>query len=222
VVGVHMANPGWSQQPPSNHIGLGHSTPFETASKGFKQREAKLISRLSCKDGVLPQGAPTSPVITNSLLLRFDEQMAAFAAQRDIDYSRYADDITFSGRNRSAIKEAITTAKHVLTEEYGLKLNHAKTRIASSYGQQRVTGVVVNTSAMPPRELRRRVRAMFYNAGQASSISQKKIEQLRGYIAFLKMFPALADSSVVGSCEHQLQALSAKAKASATGPIIPT
>ncbi len=172
---------------------------------GFKHREAKLLSSLVCKSGALPQGAPTSPVLTNAYLHRFDEDMTLLALSKDISYSRYADDMTFSGNDKQPIKDIIESAHLLLLQNYGLNLNKTKTRIASAHSQQRVTGLVVNEKAAPPRELRRRIRAEFHNATKDPKISKAKIAHLRGVLAFLNMFPALAQSSTVERCKKQIE-----------------
>jgi hypothetical protein len=77
----------------------------------FAPREADSISSLCCKQDRLPQGAPTSPVISNAALFHFDSDMEKYCTGQSITYSRYADDITLSGANKSAITDAISNAK---------------------------------------------------------------------------------------------------------------
>jgi hypothetical protein len=81
-----------------------------------------------------------------------------------------------------------------LLSNQGLRVNDAKTRIASRGGQQRVTGVVVNVKPQPPREMRRRVRAMFHQAERYPRKFKKKTAELRGYLSYLSSYPALSDS----------------------------
>lgn len=179
-------------------------------ARGFRARESRLISKLCCREGVLPQGAPTSPVLSNALLFRFDEAMANHAALTGLSYTRYADDITISGNSREIVVDALGRAREILNHEYGLRLNEQKTRIASSGGQQRVTGIVVNERPNPPRELRRRVRAMFYEAARAPQLSLEMLNRLRGYVAYLKMFPGLADSRTIAAYRVQLEQMKSR------------
>ncbi len=160
---------------------------------GFGERLANAISRLTTLNNSLPQGAPTSPVISNSFLYGFDDVMTKFASKNNLTYTRYADDITISGDNREKIVVSIEKATALL-ESQGLKLNDAKTRIASRGGQQRVTGVVVNVKPQPPRVMRRKIRAMFHQAERFPRKYMKKTSELRGYLSYLRSYPELSDS----------------------------
>lgn len=94
-----------------------------------------------------------------------------------------------------------------LLETYGLNLNSEKTRIASNAGQQRVTGVVVNSSAAPPRIYRRKARAMFHAASKAPVENIERIPELGGIIGYLKIFPKLSSSREVQNYEVILRDL---------------
>lgn len=172
-------------------------------SRGFRRREAKLLASICCRDGVLPQGAPTSPTLTNTLLLRFDEEMSLFSAHRGLQYSRYADDITFSGSEREPLEEAIRAASDRLLKAYGLRINAGKTRIASRFSQQRVTGIIVNERALPPRKFRREVRAALHNASKLV-VTQEQLAKLRGSVAYLRMFPEMSGSRELADLEVTL------------------
>lgn len=69
---------------------------FKSAPFGFNNEVATTLAQICCHDGKLPQGAPTSPVISNYICRRLDNELIAFARKHKINYSRYADDITFS------------------------------------------------------------------------------------------------------------------------------
>jgi hypothetical protein len=173
---------------------------------GFDSTESEVISGLCTKDGVLPQGAPTSPIISNSILNAFDVTMVEFCSSHSLEYSRYADDLTISGDSRANVECALRFATQAL-RRLGLGLNSAKTRIASKGGQQRVAGVVVNVEAAPPREFRRMVRASFHNALEAPLAHREAVGRLSGYIGYLKLFPKLKESNEVRSYEAALMAL---------------
>jgi retron-type reverse transcriptase len=173
----------------------------------FEETEAKVISQLCTNDDRLPQGAPTSPIISNSLLFDLDHQMTEFCASRSLRYSRYADDITISGGERGSVKEAIDRADCLLHRLYGLRLNSEKTRIASRGGQQRVTGVVVNREAAPARRFRRRVRAIFHHARLQPHRYMDRVAELNGYVGYLRSFPKLAGTQEVSRYESVLRDL---------------
>lgn len=113
----------------------------------------------------LPQGAPTSPSLANLVCFTLDARLAGYAASLGARYSRYADDLTFSGpvglRERSAaLVQAVTT----ITTEEGFVVHRGKTRVQPSSGRQLVTGIVVNTQLGLPRAEVDRLRAVLHEA----------------------------------------------------------
>ncbi len=160
---------------------------------GFGRKFAHAISRLVTLTNGLPQGAPTSPIISNCFLFDFDDAMTKFSAANGLVYTRYADDITLSGDERGPVIKAIKFAEHLLLQT-GLRLNEEKTRIASRGGQQKVTGIVVNAKAQPPRKLRRQIRAMFHQAERHPDQFKDRIAVLRGYLSYLRSFPVLEEA----------------------------
>lgn len=111
---------------------------------GYTKEVAHLLTQLCTnKNNVLPQGSPASPVISNIVSLKLDKRLSGLAASYECDYSRYADDITFSGNKR--IKKMLPLVKSIITEE-GFEVNENKLRLQYSFQRQEVTGLVVNTS----------------------------------------------------------------------------
>lgn len=93
---------------------------------------------------VLPQGAPTSPTITNILSYRLDRKLTGLSKRFNLLYTRYADDITFSGSyDFSKETKFITELNRILTKEE-LELNTSKTRMQSKSYRQEITGLIVN------------------------------------------------------------------------------
>jgi hypothetical protein len=95
---------------------------------------------------VLPQGAPTSPILSNWVCAELDSQLERLAMRFKATYTRYADDITFSSdrnifRNHSEFIQAMT---RIIESEQHLRINHNKTRLRNRYHRQEVTGIVVN------------------------------------------------------------------------------
>lgn len=94
---------------------------------------------------VLPQGAPTSPTITNILCTKLDRRLNGLAKRFKITYSRYADDITFSSQTNVFEKEDFLKELHrIIEDDQKLVLNEKKTRLQQSGYRQEVTGLVVN------------------------------------------------------------------------------
>jgi hypothetical protein len=98
----------------------------------------------------LPQGAPSSPALANHAVFALDCRLSSLAQRRDAHYSRYADDITFSG-DQTIIAPLLGMVPEIVQDE-GLRLNDAKTRVLQSTERQVVTGVVVNQHLNVPRE----------------------------------------------------------------------
>lgn len=158
---------------------------------GFNPFESVAIAKICTNGGVLPQGAPTSPILSNAVLFDLDVEMEVYCRERALQYSRYADDITVSGEDRSAIQAALGYLKIRLAAGFRLNINEKKTRIASAFGRQTVTGVVVNSSAAPSRTYRRKARAMFHNASKNPNGYVNRIPELGGVLGFLRIFPYL-------------------------------
>jgi retron-type reverse transcriptase len=163
---------------------------------GFGDQLSKTISRLTTLGDGLPQGAPTSPLLSNAVLFSFDEEMTKYAKEFDVEYTRYADDITISGNDPRCVSKAIREATARLGVR-GLKINDKKTRMSRRSGQQRVTGIVVNEQPQPPRAFRRRIRAMFHQADLHPEKFAQERARLRGYLNYLKSFPVLRGSSAI-------------------------
>ncbi len=188
------------------------------AVNGFGEREAWAIAQVCTKNDALPQGAPTSPTLSNAILYEFDRWIARYCERRDIVYSRYADDITFSGSSRTSLAEVIASATKNL-RKLGFRINPDKTRMASTAAQQVVTGVVVNEVARPSRLYRRRVRAAIHQATISQSVSAEKMSELRGHIAYFSMFPAMQESSELVLLQSSLeQIISSKSSRSKPPP----
>ena len=113
----------------------------------------------------LPQGAPTSPAITNLVCRRLDRRLAGLAAKLGFTYTRYADDLTFSGGPELAgkIGRLLAKVRNVARAE-GFAVNEKKTRVMRRSTAQTVTGVVVNDKPSIRREELRRLRAILPSA----------------------------------------------------------
>ena len=129
---------------------------------GLSVPATSLLTHLCTYNGKLPQGAPTSPYIGNLVMKHFDEKLGKWCKERNITYTRYCDDMTFS-RDRSAVRNSNIIRKvKVLLNNMEMKLNDKKTIFISSSQQQRVTGIVVNEKPAIPREMRRSIRQEVY------------------------------------------------------------
>jgi hypothetical protein len=113
----------------------------------------------------LPQGAPTSPALANLAAFRLDRRLDGLATSLKISYSRYADDLTFSGDVR-LVRAAPTLRRAIaqIAREEGFAVNEAKSMLATRAGRQRVCGVVVNDHLNAPRREYDALRAILHNS----------------------------------------------------------
>ena len=118
-----------------------------------------LLTMLCYHKDSLPQGAPSSPAITNIILYELDELIGQWCRERRIAYTRYCDDMTFSGDFNPA--EVIHFVRLEL-KKMGFLLNEQKTRIQRPGQQQIVTGIVVNEKLSITIDYRRRLRQELY------------------------------------------------------------
>jgi len=141
----------------------------------------------------LPQGAPTSPAITNVLCLRMDQRIVGLAAKLGWRYTRYADDMTFSlpgdHKGKPNLGKLMGLVKRIVGAE-GFTVHPDKIRVARHGGCQRVTGLVVNGASEPrvPRQLRRQVRAAIHNLQKGKPLKEgETIVTLKGMAAYIHM-----------------------------------
>lgn len=118
-----------------------------------------LLAMLCYRKDALPQGAPSSPAITNILMYEFDEQVGLWCNNRGIAYTRYCDDMTFSG---DFAPEAVIAFVEQQLKSMGFLLNRQKTRVQRAGQQQSVTGIVVNEKRSIPAAYRRSLRQQLY------------------------------------------------------------
>lgn len=146
----------------------------------------------------LPQGAPTSPALANLCAYRLDCRLAGLARAAGANYTRYADDLVFSGDcrfERSLAQFRIFVGAIVLSE--GFTIRHRKTRVMRSGRQQSVAGLLVNRRLNVPRADYDRLKAKLHNCRRFGPESQNLAdeprfrEQLQGQIAYVRMVHAV-------------------------------
>jgi RNA-directed DNA polymerase len=152
----------------------------------------------------LPQGACTSPALSNLAARRLDSRLSGIAGKLGYQYTRYADDLTFSCR--SADRDAadspakkigylLARLRHIAQDE-GFAVNEKKTRVLKRAARQEVTGVVVNKRPGVPRDLYKRLRAILHRAGHEGLAAQNRQNLphfeawLKGMIAYVTMVNA--------------------------------
>ncbi len=142
----------------------------------------------------LPQGACTSPAISNQIARRLDRRMQGLATKMELTYSRYADDLSLSGNQElaSRIGYVMACARHMAQDE-GFTINEKKTRVLRRNSAQIVTGLVVNDRVAPTRQSLRRIRSILHHAKTEGLNAQNRDDHpdfrawLGGYISFIAM-----------------------------------
>jgi hypothetical protein len=109
---------------------------------GYSSTGAWILARMCTMEGTLPQGAPTSPKLANLACYRLDRRLFEFAESRGFVYTRYADDMTFSGPAMGELAHCHHFIAHIVKDS-GFRLNDKKTRIVGPRGAKIVTGLVV-------------------------------------------------------------------------------
>ena len=162
---------------------------FMASPHNIPSRAAAVLAQICCYERRLPQGAPTSPILSDMVCARLDGQMIAFAKRFHCIYSRYLDDITIS-RNGSRFPRQVASFDFVdggtevniggglrqVVESNGFEINQDKVRMQTKGHHQEVTGLVVNSFPNVHRTYIRRVRAMIHD-----------LEHNGEYVAFRKM-----------------------------------
>ena len=158
---------------------------------------ATVIAQIACYQDKLPQGAPSSPIITNLITRILDYRIVKIAKKYRFTYSRYADDMTFS-TNRELNSDKLRASKELenflaeleeLIVSSGFEINPQKTRLSNNMQRQEVTGLVVNKKINVKREYVKNTRAMAFQLykDEAFEIDKKPgtLNQLTGRFAFI-------------------------------------
>lgn len=137
----------------------------------LKQSLANVVAGLCCmkvvteeyEKFILPQGAPTSPLLTNAICDRLDYKLSKLASHYGLKYSRYADDITFSSMH-NVYQEGSKFMRelHEVIEEQGFTINEAKTRLQKKGSRQEVTGLIISDKVNVTRKYTEDIRNILY------------------------------------------------------------
>jgi len=140
----------------------------------------------------LPQGAPTSPAITNILCRRLDKRVQGVADKLGFRYTRYADDLTFSGNGDCQVGKLLGSVRWIMGQE-GFTIHPDKTRVMRKGRRHEVTGIIVNQKPGVDRKTLRRFRATLYQIerdgpdGKTWGHSGALFASIAGYANFVAM-----------------------------------
>lgn len=148
----------------------------------------------------LPQGACTSPELSNLIACRLDHRLAGFAKKHGWVYTRYADDLAFSrgDGDRKNVGSLLGLARKVVVAE-GFRLQEKKVFVARKGRQQRVTGIVVNDVLGVPRKELRKFRAAVHRVGRDGFNDGAERDRMLGYASYVKMVKPALGATLVAS-----------------------
>lgn len=157
---------------------------FELLNDIYLDKEFSLkLAKLCTYKRRLPQGAPTSPVLSNLVFKKIDDEIMRYCNSEMVNYSRYADDLTFSSDNKNTLQFVYKFVNDILYTN-GFNINKNKTRYLSGKGKVAVTGVYIN-SGQPKvsSQLKKKLRAELHQYiinGKAINLNR-----MAGYISFI-------------------------------------
>lgn len=158
----------------------------------------------------LPQGACTSPALSNQVARRLDRRLAGLATKLGLTYTRYADDLTFSAGPgfRDKVGWLIARVRHIAQDE-GFAVNPKKTRVKRPESRQTVTGLVVNAAPAVPRDVVRRIRAILHRAKAEGLEAQNRDRRpnFRGWVKGMIAYIAMARPDVGARLRAALDSL---------------
>ncbi|MES2565499.1 MAG: reverse transcriptase domain-containing protein [Bacteroidota bacterium] len=155
---------------------------------------AYLIANLCCENGFLPQGAPTSPTLTNLVCQSLDKKLYKFAKKINATYSRYADDITFSANKSIFNDDFKKTLTQIIEVQENFKINFEKERLQNGGERQSVTGIVVNRKSNVDRKFIKDVRFWLmcwqkFNAGETQKKFLIQFPDKKGFLRYNGVAP---------------------------------
>lgn len=154
-----------------DHINFGRVRGILVAKPySLRLDTATIIAHMCCANKILPQGAPTSPIISNMICRKLDRELSLLAKDNRSHFSRYADDITFSFRTNEPnrvyeLGPTLNASEELvrIIEKNGFFINDKKVRIQTSFERQVVTGLKVNKKVNVDRRYIRTTRAMIFS-----------------------------------------------------------
>ncbi len=158
----------------------------------------------------LPQGACTSPALSNQIARRLDRRLKGLSLKMGWQYTRYADDMTFSAPpgHRENIGYLIARIRHIAEDE-GFAINRKKTRVQRPESRQMVTGLVVNVQPAVPRDQVRRLRAILHRAKSEGLAAQNREghPNFRGWVQGMIAYVAMVQPETGRKLQAALEAL---------------
>jgi hypothetical protein len=167
----------------------------------IKEKLGDVIADLTTLNGIVPQGAPTSPIISNIVAYEMDCKMEEWARAHCLSYTRYADDMAFSGNEipinyKEELNDIVTF--------FGFIINRKKTKLISSNKEQCVTGVTVNKKdpSISKRRCRHKLRAVLHYYGKNKL---ELTEEIKGLLSYIQSVNRIQYLKLMGDYERRKQ-----------------
>lgn len=152
---------------------------------GYNYFISDMLTKLCTNSGELPQGGVCSPSLSNLVCYKLDNRFKGFCSTRDVLYTRYADDLTFSSDNKETLKKIKNVLEEIIVDE-GFELNKKKTRFLSPFSHKIITGITINDQdrrLKVKREIKRNLRALIHKTISTGDYSQ--VDKINGYVSFI-------------------------------------
>nr|WP_314984129.1 retron St85 family RNA-directed DNA polymerase [uncultured Pantoea sp.] len=150
---------------------------------GYSKKISYYLTSICTLKGYLPQGAPSSPYLSNLVCIRIDHRIGRYCDKYALIYTRYADDISISGNQLSSIKKSWLIIKMIISEE-GFIINKSKELLSGPRSSRIVTGLVTNPTIGIGRKKYNHYRKEIFNLKRNGSMSH--IEKITGILSFVK------------------------------------
>ncbi len=155
-------------------------------TKEWPQKDLKLLANLVTYRGLVPQGAPTSPALSNLVARGLDQKLTKMCIEKNLTYTRYADDLSFSHPTGDIdLLNVFEEASEIIKRE-GFTVNSDKTRMQRPHQRMTVTGIVVNEKKSVPKWKWRQFRAKLHNLEKSQKeINPEEYKKILGYAQWI-------------------------------------
>ena len=155
-------------------------------SIGYNKLISTMLTNICTCEGSLPQGSPCSPKLANLITWKLDKRIQGLVGKRGITYTRYADDLSFSGLHPSNTIQILPVVKSIIEDE-GFFINPKKTRVAGSSRAKRITGLIVSNNRFGIGKTKYKIlrSKVFYLTKQKEQKNIALLNEVNGWISYL-------------------------------------
>lgn len=172
---------------------------------GFNPHISHVFTSLCTCEGKLPQGAVTSPAISNIVCIKMDNRISGYVGKKNVMYARYADDMTFSSLSENRLISIKNFVSWIIKDE-GFEINKNKTRYLGPYQRREITGLVVSDKSMGiGRRTKRLLRAKIHRFETAKLVSEEKSKlgnHIDGWLSYLNSVDVKGHDQILKYCER--------------------